>query len=643
MKDIFIFSNPTFDPVNIPHPPSFERNEDFPNCCEFHKNVVSQLQTHKIFIENYHKEEALNQYHLKPCNYPEIEKQILDYLSYTEFFIKKKINEEAWYVEITNYIDYIINAFGSPSPAIGFYLQFLSHYITYTSIEMSDYKRLSLKDYVEVNLKPKKGAEKSDINELLSIYEKWLEIFPFEITLEKKLKEFFSKKIPLFSGKSIYNPYLKCWKGRIVSKRELVQYLIKTTELILERVGTSQLLKKGIIKNIDSHTIVLIEERHRVKQTALLSEISEDESRYLGIIKEWLSNEKEYIEDYKQKILPILNSRSFEYPEEYETTESISKHIPDENQYTFDNWKVGKLKSRVRIFSGKRYVEFQKIRKAKEDTFEHFRKKQLIWNQHNFVDRYISSIEPDYFLETEIEETVKFIELKPDLRKELARKQPIDFAWTVSHIIYNKYLSLKNIPHLHDGATIDDADNDGQLKVNDAFELTCRNDYKNWLMKLKSIEKHLRLDFMKEWYESLSELDRVAVDKRKPELQNKLELENALYFTKAFNNNDDIKSTKNKIPVKYYALYHWVLIEMGLENHFELNENDQYPKKKITDYAENKYGLKDGQGFYRAFRDIDLTNKLSIANSFGRGYKEKIIEISEYDSKVITHLKDYPN
>ena len=47
--------------------------------------------------------------------------------------------------------------------------------------------------------------------------------------------------------------------------------------------------------------------------------------------------------------------------------------------------------------------------------------------------------------------------------------------------------------------------------------------------------------------------------------------------------------------------------------------------------------------FYRTYKDLDITDKKSIANSYGRGYKEKIIEISNNDVKVIHHLKDYPN
>ncbi len=106
-------------------------------------------------------------------------------------------------------------------------------------------------------------------------------------------------------------------------------------------------------------------------------------------------------------------------------------------------------------------------------------------------------------------------------------------------------------------------------------------------------------------------------------------------------------SEKNisKIPAKFYALYHWVLIEMGKEFDFERNINDKYIKKDIVSFAENRYNLKNGQGFYRAFTNgsIDITKKKSLSREFEKDYKEKLITISNNNSEFINHLKKYPN
>lgn len=101
--------------------------------------------------------------------------------------------------------------------------------------------------------------------------------------------------------------------------------------------------------------------------------------------------------------------------------------------------------------------------------------------------------------------------------------------------------------------------------------------------------------------------------------------------------------TEKRIPAKYYALYHWLLIEMGKEKEFEHNDDGQFKRHQIEAFATNRYKFKDGQPFYRAFISIDITKKTALARSFGKGYKEKIILLSDNDADVIAHLKEYPN
>lgn len=102
---------------------------------------------------------------------------------------------------------------------------------------------------------------------------------------------------------------------------------------------------------------------------------------------------------------------------------------------------------------------------------------------------------------------------------------------------------------------------------------------------------------------------------------------------------------KKPYPEKYYALYHWLLIEMGKEKPFEKDSiTDRYSKPEIIKYGKSKYEIKtQGQVFYDTYINTDITNKTAIKRSYGKGYKDKLIEISKNDSDVITHLKKYPN
>jgi len=101
--------------------------------------------------------------------------------------------------------------------------------------------------------------------------------------------------------------------------------------------------------------------------------------------------------------------------------------------------------------------------------------------------------------------------------------------------------------------------------------------------------------------------------------------------------------TKPKIPAKYYSLYHWILIDQGKEKPLPKDENGKWDKKAIEAFSKNRYPETSTQQFYNGIRDIDITNKIAIANSFGKGYKEKVIEISNNDIEIITYLKNWPN
>lgn len=100
---------------------------------------------------------------------------------------------------------------------------------------------------------------------------------------------------------------------------------------------------------------------------------------------------------------------------------------------------------------------------------------------------------------------------------------------------------------------------------------------------------------------------------------------------------------KNTYPAKYYALFHLMLVEMGLEKHFERDFNDRYNRKAIEEFAKNRYPGISPQGFYNGITKIDITNRLTIRNIFGNEYKKIIIKISNNDAKIIDYLKRFPN
>ena len=109
-----------------------------------------------------------------------------------------------------------------------------------------------------------------------------------------------------------------------------------------------------------------------------------------------------------------------------------------------------------------------------------------------------------------------------------------------------------------------------------------------------------------------------------------------------YHDSDGVLGSK-KISAKFYALLHWILIELGKESDFERDDNGRYKRSIIQTFARNRYRDASAQQFYREFRSLDITNRMLISNTFGKGYKEIISGISKNDRDVVQYLKDWPN
>lgn len=110
---------------------------------------------------------------------------------------------------------------------------------------------------------------------------------------------------------------------------------------------------------------------------------------------------------------------------------------------------------------------------------------------------------------------------------------------------------------------------------------------------------------------------------------------------KMFHRSEPTENTlKKNIPDKWYALLHKILIATGEEKQFVDNS-----KAAIIAYGKKRY--KTGQGFYRAFIDIDLNNMTAYVRDIPQKDRSKwksiIIDLSGKDVDVITWLKDKPD
>ncbi|SOD98051.1 hypothetical protein [Spirosoma fluviale] len=290
----------------------YKPQENFPNCCPNHKAVMEWAakfveefpnccEAHKILAKNplidltYFKSDAFAV-------------SIVNRVSYTEHHIEKRIEQANWYEDITNYIEYIISSFGTPSFGDHVYSKSLISLIEARQDEIGQSKAQRLIDYVNglYERQPDEPvAEEIDLNELYHIYQKWLFVFPFTVQPFDKLKDRFTNIFPVIAEEPVYNPYTQFSKFRVVTKRKLIEWLIDKTKEILKSVNSVELLQNGLVKDTNAHRVDLLNGQHKARQAALVNEFSKQENHYLQVITKWLSNEEKY---YKA-VMPLLAAK----------------------------------------------------------------------------------------------------------------------------------------------------------------------------------------------------------------------------------------------------------------------------------------------------------------------------------------------
>lgn len=288
-------------------------SDNFPNCCEYHKNLKEELDDWFLIFPNcceYHKKIASRRW-FKKDKYESVPGRVLNQINYTIFFIKEKINDEKWFQEITDYIEYNLTSFGTP--AIGtdkYWLQIKHQIAEYNSEdwEFPKWKRERLMEYFYLHEKlddPKNNSknEKKDLNLLFSTFQKWQKTFP-DLSYFQSIKKDLNNKFPIniILYEPTYNKYTKRTKFKVKTQAELIEILINLTKNLLSNIDTNKLINDNKIKEKEKLNIDLISASHRIKQDKLLVEYSSHEVKYVKIIKKWLKNEVEFIKELQTQI-----------------------------------------------------------------------------------------------------------------------------------------------------------------------------------------------------------------------------------------------------------------------------------------------------------------------------------------------------
>lgn len=296
-------------------PTNKETGEQFPNCCPFHKSVFEGAESWFSKFPNccdQHKA-MVSKWWYNKANYTGIAEKIVKQLSYTEHHISERINIDDWYKDITDYIEYNVSSFGHPAIGLHLYLGNVQHYIKNTNSEIPKNKRQRLIEFIETYYNSPKEQTKTDLNILYSTYQKWLKVFPFEISFFSTLKPHFEKQLPILNGKPETNKYTGLAKAKMHTKGSLIDVLMNLTNNLLTQINTTTLYEKGLLTEPQKIKLELVLNERKLKlKQGYVNRSKDEEQRYRKILKEWFADEKRFIDEVTPivKALPPINSET---------------------------------------------------------------------------------------------------------------------------------------------------------------------------------------------------------------------------------------------------------------------------------------------------------------------------------------------
>lgn len=284
--------------------PGYEMPEGFPNCCEYHKGIV------QIGKDNFKKfpfccdlhQKLLNASWFDKRNYAYVPYKLVKTISYTTHCISAKINSIGWFKEITDYIEYSLQSFGqlplgygSPLGA-GTYLQQVEAVIMQKA-EISVEKKDKLVSFINILRSPSLKDIQTDVNLLISSYQEWIKIFPFELSFLQHLKPYFDNQIPILAGEKETNLYSNQTKSKLKTNTELVQFLIDVTQKIVEECSLFRKSQPSISRDAKELQLELLYARRKVEVNELSTSVNLDRKQYIKILKKWLAGEKRFVRE----------------------------------------------------------------------------------------------------------------------------------------------------------------------------------------------------------------------------------------------------------------------------------------------------------------------------------------------------------
>lgn len=271
-----------------------DEKKGFPHCCTLHANLIK--------IKEYNRADFINA--------PELTaKKVI----YTQQHIENNHKEENYYKEITDYIEYTVESFGQMPKGCGEPL-YASCYISLikgainNNDEIKPERKQTLVDFIENSYEREENSEKhTDLNILLEMYQKWLNIFPFEMSFFGILKARFERTLPFLSGKPEVNKYSGKTTEKVHTKSSLIDALMNLTNTLITQLNSHSLYERRLLTEPDRVNLELIlNERKQKLREGYSNKSQNEEQRYRKFLKAWFADEKAFFTEVTPLLITLI-------------------------------------------------------------------------------------------------------------------------------------------------------------------------------------------------------------------------------------------------------------------------------------------------------------------------------------------------
>lgn len=278
-----------------------DRFDKFPLCCKWHQKLLELNEFNKIDYIN-----AID--------------MTADKVIYCCHHIMNCQEKDDWKQDVMEYLEHTIHSFGMFPEGYGVPL-LLADFISYLLhlIEQNKDLKKEIKTYVVTYLKdfskPSSVKNENPINLLVSKYNIWLKLFPFDLPVFSEAKKYFETRSPLIAENISYNRYSKESKAALISEDKLARYLFNLTNQLLDQINFSKITDNPEI--VQYYNKIIVDSGYRIETKILFNSFSNDELKYIDLIKKWLDIQTKYFKDIKGLVNLDIQSKSDKYKDSY--------------------------------------------------------------------------------------------------------------------------------------------------------------------------------------------------------------------------------------------------------------------------------------------------------------------------------------